>query len=307
MPEPPKSDPHVLPRRFPAWYGLAVAGVIVGGLSLAGWLGWMPPALWTVAGRLMLAAHALAIFAFVGLLGELLRLHAWAGALRRQDRLTPEAITSGPIWDGINMALTVLRRRHARVELQGAIAATRDVLEREYARRWKLARDLCFLIPLFGCLLSLWNLRLESNVVPFREVGLPLIIAVVEMMPVLLLATWLGRDVAVTLDQWKLAAEAVAGIRRPEGLMTDPDLEEMAEDHDEATLDTTPPAPPPVRKPVPPPQPTPPTQPIPIPAPDRPRAEPKQTPVSTKDTPSEPVRAEPKKPRKPVDPVDDYL
>ena len=70
-----------------------------------------------------------------------------------------------------------------------AAARRADLLVREFSPRWWIGTAVAFLIPLFGGLAALWNLRVFTNAEPFREVGLPLLISVVEAMPLLLLNT----------------------------------------------------------------------------------------------------------------------
>jgi hypothetical protein len=207
----PALEPDVLPARFPRWVG-ALAGLAAGGLlAAAGWRGLLPPEVWATAGRLMVVAHALAVYALVTLLGERATLLAW-GRNHKESALR-----------GVEtMAAQVLHERNSQRQRKGAVEATRTVLEAEFARRRWFVNLLCFLIPMFGGLLSLWNLRLISAAIPFREVGLPLIVAVLESMFLLSFSVLLARDTSARLEQWRKEAEFVAEKGPVRGLLPDP-------------------------------------------------------------------------------------
>ena len=131
--------------------------------------------------------------------------------LETHDRLSLPDVQTRQDEPGLDRSLILLLRRYSGPELKKALGDMRDVFERDLGRRWAACQALCFVrIPLFGCLLSLWNLRVESNVVPFREIGLPLVVSVVEVIPVLLMVASLARNAHFALDHWRLTAEMFA-------------------------------------------------------------------------------------------------
>src|SRR5271157_5405061 len=130
----------------------------------------MPDPLWTNAGQMLIGAHALAAFALSCMIGDAVLLSGWSAELSRQESAAPEAIHSGPVGAGINRVMEDLRRRYAVSELQAAVAKRAELLLREYTPRWWIGTAIAFLIPLFGGLAGLWNLRIYTIAVPFREV-----------------------------------------------------------------------------------------------------------------------------------------
>jgi hypothetical protein len=246
----PQIDTPILPRRFPVLVGLGVAVVVGGGLFILGEIEAMPAPLWTVAGQMLIGAHALAAFALSCMIGDAVLLSRWSAELSRQESEAPETVQSGLVGAGINRVMEDLRRRYAVSEMRAAVAKRADILLREYTPRWWIGTAVAFLIPLFGGLAALWNLRIYTNAVPFREVGLPLLISVVEAMPILLLSTTLRRSFETALSRWKVAVEEIAGIQRPVGRIQPSEGEE-----EEKVI----PTPSPPATPSPPPTPSPPT------------------------------------------------
>jgi hypothetical protein len=95
----------------------------------------------------------------------------------------------------------------SRNDRPAALDREREDLARDLARRWAVFQALCFVIPLVGCLLSLWNLEVVPGPFPFREVGWPAIIAVAETLPLAVLVAAVARNGRVLLDQWWVFAE----------------------------------------------------------------------------------------------------
>lgn len=215
--------PPILPRRFPIWAGLLVAAAAAGLFFLMGRFGILPHPIWTVAGQWLVGGHALAAFALTSMLIDWAKLSRWSAALRRQESGPVEAIRSGPVGDGIDWVMIDLRRRYAVSELGAAVDRRSALLLREASFRWWIGTAAAFLVPLFGGLASLWNLKLDSNIVPFREVGLPLIVSVIEAMPLFLLSRALRQSTETALARWAVAVKEVAGIQRPDGSRAEPD------------------------------------------------------------------------------------
>jgi hypothetical protein len=321
----PGAEFSLLPRRFPAWPGLAAACLVAGGLWLAGASGVLPPSLWTESWRLLLVAHALAVFALVTLAGEQQRVRAWARVLEIHDQGSVQEAGksregSGPAWP-----LGLLQRPHRGAEFQRMLGDIRDVLRRDLGRRWALCQALCFAIPLYGCLLTLWNLRLVSNAVPpFREVGLPLIVTVVEVFPILLMVTALARDAQLALDRWHITAEVLAlSAKGPVSQESAPEHRPPGPGHTDFEMiepDVSPvPVPVPVAVPEPvrvlpdPPTSNPPYNGVqsshdPVSPPTKPKVEPEPVPIPAPDESSDTIVPEPRRPKKPkpFDPSEEW-
>ncbi len=220
----PEAD--ILPRRSPPWTGLIAAVVTAGGYYAAGMRGFLPSGQWGTSGRLATVVHALTALAVVALLVERFSLSAWAATLRSYEH-PGEGSPASPNWvtRALDLSTRLLRKRPSHEERQAAIEEVRATLERDLARRWRWPRDLAFVIPVLGCLLSLLNLRMVSNVVPWSEVGMPLVLATGESALVILLATWVARDARSALMRWRLAAEGLSTSQLPDGLLDQPDEE----------------------------------------------------------------------------------
>jgi hypothetical protein len=215
------AGPEILPRRFSPWFGLLAAAAAGVSIYLAGERGVFPTGWWETPGRLMTPVHALAVFAIVTLLGERGRIAGWSSALSPYER-SGTAPASPPDWVrwAFDRSVGLLRVRPSLEERRAAVAEIGSAMERDLARRWQRPRDLAFVILVVGCVLSLLNLRLVPNAVRWGEIGMSLVLAVAESSVVVLLATWVARDVRSALARWQVVADTLSARRQREG---DPD------------------------------------------------------------------------------------
>jgi hypothetical protein len=166
----------------------------------------------------MTPVHALAIFALATLLGERARLVGWASFLKPYER-SGAAPLSASDWVRLafDRSVGMLRARPSLEERRDAVDQVRSAMERDLARRWQRPRDLAFFILVAGCILSLLNLRLIPNAIRWGEIGMPLVLAVFESAAVVLLATWVARDVRSDLSRWQVIANTLSARHQPEG------------------------------------------------------------------------------------------
>jgi hypothetical protein len=153
----------------------------------------------------MVAAHFLAVFSLVTMLGEWASLQFSTGALPRGSDVTARRAAFRR-----ERALNRAPDPTSRNDRLAALDRERENLARDLSRRWAPFQALCFVIPLVGCLLSLWNLEMVSGPFPFREVGWPAIIAVAETLPLAVLAGAVSRNGRALLDRWRAFAEIPA-------------------------------------------------------------------------------------------------
>jgi len=167
-------------------------------------------------GGIMIVSHALAVLAVVTVVGEAVHLSDLGRELKDCRALPDDRRTGWPIV-GLDDALKRLYRRHSTEELRAEIRKTEGLILDRQQWTWMLAQMVAFLIPAVGFAASLWNLRLEGNKLPYRELGWPLFTSLGEALLVLLLALWV-RGVARTLARdWSSFCQQLCVIRRPEG------------------------------------------------------------------------------------------
>lgn len=203
-----------LPRRFPTWPGLLLGLIVTGALVGAGVA--LPLDLpGSVVGPLALA-HGLAVLAIVTLIGEAIRVLGWDRELQA-CRSSADSRRGGWPIDAVDDACRRLPRRHSTQEQRVELSRTGDLIVERQAWVWRLAIIIAFLIPAIGFAASLWELRIERNTIPYREIALPLLVALAEVLPILLPAFGIRGLVRSLIQQWKLLAEEVCGLRKPEG------------------------------------------------------------------------------------------
>ncbi len=276
-----EAERSVLPVRFPTWPGALLAVAIAGGLAglaVSGlWKsGWAEP-----VGGVMIAAHALVCLALVTLVGEAVRIGSWTRDLG--DASTePELKQEGWPIDALSHVFRRLYRRHSRLELRNEIGKTGDMILEGQRWTWRLGEVVAFFIPAIGFAATLWNLRLDGNRVPYREIALPLFIALGEAGLILVLTLYVRQQASTLVKEWRLFAEALAVARPGEGGQADDQTDPTEGDFEEAARPGQRAATPPPQSPPPPPPrpdagPTPPSSPGPnagpaTPPPSRPGA-----------------------------------
>jgi hypothetical protein len=187
-----------------------------GGLAVADAKGLFPTPLGGLAGRVMIAAHALAVLAIVTLLGQAARI-AGLGRELAECRDLPDDQRSGWPVEAFRDSLKRLYKRQSSGEIGGEIARTADLILGRQQWTWRLALMIAYLIPAIGFAMTLWGLRIEGNSVPWRAIGMPLMIGLGESIPVLLLAVGVRNAARETMKEWALFAEELAIERRPGG------------------------------------------------------------------------------------------
>jgi hypothetical protein len=227
---PSKSDESQssLPRRFPTWPGVLAALALGGVLAGADALGLFPAVLGGLVGKVMIAAHALAVLAIVTLAGEAYRITLWNRELAQCRKLPDHQRTGWPI-DALEDARKRLYKRHSTSEIRAEIAKTAELMLARQQWAWRLSQMMAFLIPAIGFAMSLWVLRIEGNTIPWREVGMPLVVALGESVPVLLFGLGVRNLAQLTMKEWGLFAEEMAVERQPEGYLSNPQDDEEAD------------------------------------------------------------------------------
>jgi hypothetical protein len=213
MNEPANDDRMMLPGHFPTWPGVLAALLVGGALAGADRLGLFPAALGGVAGRGMIAAHALVALALVTLLGHAARITG----LRRElavCRELPDDQRSGWPVEAFRDSLKRLYKRQSSGETRAEIARTASHILKRQQGTWQLALLIAYLVPTIGFAMTLWGLQVHGNSVPWRQVGLPLMVGLVESIPVLLLAIGVRKAARETASDWQRFAEELAIERR---------------------------------------------------------------------------------------------
>jgi hypothetical protein len=217
---PADDDRMMLPGPFPTWPGVLAALLVGGALAGADRLGWFPAALGGLAGHVMIAAHALAVLALVTLLGQAARI----AGLRRElavCRDLPDDQRSGWPVEAFRDSLKRLYKRQSSGETRAEIARTANLILKRHQGTWQLALMIAYLIPAIGFTMTLTGLQVDGNSVPWREVGLPLMVGLGESIPVLLLAIGVRKAARETVTDWQRFAEELAIERRTGVTRTD--------------------------------------------------------------------------------------
>jgi hypothetical protein len=213
MNEPADDDRMLLPGHFPIWPGVLAALLVGGALAGADRLGLFPAALGGLAGRVMIAAHALVALALVTLLGQAARITG----LRRElavCRDLPDDQRSGWPVEALRDSLKRLYKRQSSGETRAEIARTAKLILKRQQGTWQLALWIAYLIPAIGFAMTLWGLQIHGNSVPWLQVGLPLMVGLGESIPVLLLAIGVRKAARETAADWQQFAEELAIERR---------------------------------------------------------------------------------------------
>ena len=176
----------------------------------------------------MIVGHALATLAVVTLIGEAARIQGWARDLEA-CRERPDGDRAGWPFAALDDARARLYKRHATAEFRAEIAATADLLLVRQQWTWRLGQMVAFLVPGVGFAMGLWNLRIEGNTIPWREVAMPLLLGLAEAIPPLLLALWVRGAAVEALKEWSRFAEEVAVGQPLDGLRDDPSGEDEAD------------------------------------------------------------------------------
>ncbi|MFO0957176.1 MAG: hypothetical protein U0800_06875 [Isosphaeraceae bacterium] len=293
-------DRPPLPTRFPTWPGLLLGALAAALLAGAGFAGLLDGGIGGVLGGPMAFAHGLAIVAIATLIGEALRILGWDRALQA-CRSSADAKRSGWPVDAVDDACRRLHRRHSTQEQRTEIARTGSMILEKQVWTWQLAWIVAFLVPAIGFAGALWNLRIERNTIPYREVALPLLVSLAEVLPILLLAVGVRGLARSLIEQWKLVAEEVCGLRNPEGGIDPGAAFHQAEYAPVDVVEPRPQQPPPYN--APPPRPAPPRADAGgwpeefDDAPPRPQPRPQARPEPEREAPRKPAPEAPKKPR----------
>ena len=123
-----------------------------------------------------------------------------------------------------------LYERYSTSELRTEIAKTAELILERQQWSWRLGEMVAFVVPAIGFAMALWNLRIEGNTIPYREIGMPLLVSLGEVLLVVLLARGVRSSACVTLREWELFAEEMAVERPRDGLRPTPPQEKGEEE-----------------------------------------------------------------------------
>ena len=140
--------------------------------------------------------------------------------------------------------------RYSRAELRDEIRKTAELLLDRQQWAWRVGEMVAFAIPAVGFIAALWNLRIEGNTLPYREIGTPLLVSIVEALAVLWVALAVNSAAARLLTDWEGFAEAMAVAQPVEGLRPHPSTDKDAEEAWSIPPELLPPHPPPVPAPA---------------------------------------------------------
>jgi hypothetical protein len=216
MNEPKDDDRIILPRGFPPWPGV-LAGLVVGGaLAAADILGLFPAVPRGLAGRVMIAAHALVVLAIVTLLGQRARIAALRRELMVCCDLPDDQRTGWPV-EAFRDTLKRLFKRNSSGDMRAGIDRTAVLLGKRQQGTWRLGLIIAYLVPAIGFALTLRGLQIQRGSVPWHHLALPLIMGVAESIPVLLLAVYVRKAVGEVVSEWQRFAGVLAIERRTRG------------------------------------------------------------------------------------------
>ena len=167
------------------------------------------------------------MLALVTLLGELSTLSSQARELDECKRADDSSRFGWPV-NGLLDARRRLYRRYSTSELRAEISKTAELMLEQQQWTWRLGQAVAFIVPTIGFAMALWNLRLEGNRVPYREIGIPLLFSICEVVPVVFLAHRTALAAELTLRRWQLFAEEMSVELPRAGLRHEP-LEESVE------------------------------------------------------------------------------